>query len=312
MDKPFLTIEEQIDLLERRGMQTTEETAPILMREGYYSVVNGYKDPFLDRKASEESGDDRYLPGSTFSDMYTLFRFDRSLREITFKYLIRAEAATRTAVAYCFSERHPEPDAYLNQSSFATREEYESRGSNGRPYLNELQTLINTMMKRAAASNTDFISHYRESYGQIPLWVLANDLTFGNIEHFFNIMKPGEQAAVCRHISMSNGLLGNKRLGYFSVERARIGLEVHVKFRNICAHDERLYCARVGGRKQVGFSAMVWHLERFLPQDVFVSFLENFVALCEELEKKSRKVGHILSGLGINEVSKGISAMRSS
>ena len=49
MNKPFLTIEEQVDLLERRGVSTNDETSATLMREGYYSIVNGYKAPFLDR-----------------------------------------------------------------------------------------------------------------------------------------------------------------------------------------------------------------------------------------------------------------------
>lgn len=42
---PFLTIQQQIDLLESRGVETSEATASILLREGYYSVVNGFKGP---------------------------------------------------------------------------------------------------------------------------------------------------------------------------------------------------------------------------------------------------------------------------
>ena len=39
MSKPFLTIEEQVDLLNSRGMSTDTSTARILLREGYYSIV---------------------------------------------------------------------------------------------------------------------------------------------------------------------------------------------------------------------------------------------------------------------------------
>lgn len=302
VNKPFLTINEQVDLLEHRGMATSPDTPEILMREGYYSVVNGYKDPFIDKSATEKARDDRYLTGSTFSDMYTLFCFDRSLREVTFKYLIRAEATARTAIAYCFSEFHPEPDAYLDQSSFASQEEYESRRCDGNPYRKELQTLIGMMMRRAANSETDFITHYRESYGQVPLWVLANDLTFGNMEHFFNLMKNAEQVAVCQYIAAATGRLGDKQLGFFTVDKARVGFEALVKFRNICAHDERLYCAHVGGRKNIGYAKMVWLLERFLTKEAFVEFLSDFVSQCESLGATSEKVGHILFGLGISEI----------
>lgn len=48
-DKPFLTIDEQMALLRRCELHTDSETERILMREGYYSIINGYKTPFIDR-----------------------------------------------------------------------------------------------------------------------------------------------------------------------------------------------------------------------------------------------------------------------
>ena len=47
MDKPFKTIEEQVELLEARGVATDDCTPEVLLREGYYSVVNGYKEPWV-------------------------------------------------------------------------------------------------------------------------------------------------------------------------------------------------------------------------------------------------------------------------
>ena len=43
--KPFKTIDEQMSILRLRGMSIEESDRPLLMREGYYSIVNGYKDP---------------------------------------------------------------------------------------------------------------------------------------------------------------------------------------------------------------------------------------------------------------------------
>lgn len=80
MDKPFKTIEEQVELLEARGVATDDGTPEVLLREGYYSVVNGYKEPFVDKEKSESAKDDRYLPGTSFADIYALFMFDRELR----------------------------------------------------------------------------------------------------------------------------------------------------------------------------------------------------------------------------------------
>ena len=42
--KEFKTIAEQIRILETKGMRIGEEASTILLRENYYSIVNGYKD----------------------------------------------------------------------------------------------------------------------------------------------------------------------------------------------------------------------------------------------------------------------------
>ena len=302
MEKPFLTIEQQMVLLESRGMKILSDTAEKLLREGYYSIVNGYKDPFIDEQATKASGDDRYTNGTTFDSLYNLFSFDRSLRSLTFRYLVKAEATARTAIAYCFSEAHHNPDDYLLQANFCSKEEFVSYGKDGSEYAEELSRLTGILGRRAKNSEADFIAHYRQDYGSVPLWVLVNDLTFGNIEHFFNLMKPEEKAAACRCISKSTGRLGDKSLGFFEVGKARVYLEVLVKFRNICAHDERLYCARVGGRKDVNYAKMVWMLERFLTEREFYGFLNELIELLNESMEQTEAIGHVLNRLGFLEL----------
>ncbi len=59
MQKPFKSIDEQIDLLASRGIEIDTDAESILMRNGYYPIVNGYKEQFIDRKATANCGDDR-------------------------------------------------------------------------------------------------------------------------------------------------------------------------------------------------------------------------------------------------------------
>lgn len=96
VDKPYKSIDEQIALLESRGVLTDKQTGSILLREGYYSVVNGYKTPFINAAATDAAQDDRYIDGTRFADLHALFLFDRNLRETTFHHLIRVEALVRT------------------------------------------------------------------------------------------------------------------------------------------------------------------------------------------------------------------------
>ena len=101
-----------------------------------------------------------------------------------------------------------------------------------------------------------FTRHYVETYGMVPLWVLQNDLTFGNISHFYQLQKRGIQNAAARSVSASSGARG--RIG--AKELLRV-FDVLVGFRNICAHDDRLYCASVSGAH---FDAALTSLYRIL------------------------------------------------
>ena len=297
-DKPFLTIDEQVRLLESRGLDVDEDTGPTLMREGYYSIVNGYKDPFLDTGKSRESGEDRYLEGISFSDLYTLFTFDRELRSLTFRYLILAEAKIKTAVAYAFSNAHRAPEAYLLQSNYCDENEFASAGKNGANFAQEIAGLTSVLGRRVSNSKSDFIAHYRNSYGAVPIWVLVNDLTFGNIEHFYNLMKPKDKSAVCKMIVDSTGRTGSHKLGFFSVDDARVSIEVLVKFRNVCAHDERLYCAKVGGRKNVNYIRM---LERYLTENEFKRFIKELTELLMRYVE-TYAIKHVLNQIGFVEL----------
>lgn len=302
MGKPFLTIEEQIELLERRGVSRTKGECCALMREGYYSIINGYKEPFLEPVVTKDDLNDRYKGGTSFDDIFALFTFDRSLRALTFRNLIKAEATARTAIAYTFASAHRGQDAYLLQESYCSEQEYLEYNRSNNSYADELSGLTSILKRTRDKSDSDFISHYRNAHGSVPIWVLCNALTFGNIQHFFNLMKPNEKVSVCKMIAESTGRKGSKLLGYFDVDEARVSLEVLVKFRNLCAHDERLYCAHVGARKNVGYSKMIWMLERFLTEEEFYGFLRDVTDLVGDYLEVNAAGAHLLDDLGFPEM----------
>ena len=142
MQKPFLPIEEQIKLLESRGVVIDLNESPsLLLRYGYYSIINGYKDPFIDRQRSSELSNDFYKEGTKFSDIYRLFEFDLFLREILLKYLLRVEQMFKTVCTYTFAEFHM-GNTYLNKESYCTEEQYSSIG------LFNYETSLNKLIKK--------------------------------------------------------------------------------------------------------------------------------------------------------------------
>ena len=107
--KPYRSVNEQLRILRSRGMAVDAGAGHVLRREGYYPIVNGYKDLFLDRKACLTAGDDRYGTGARFDDLYALFLFDRELRELLFSSITRAEAALKAVCAHderCYCARY--------------------------------------------------------------------------------------------------------------------------------------------------------------------------------------------------------------
>lgn len=298
MDKPFLNIDGQMALLNSRGVSTDSKTGSILLREGYYQIVNGYKDPFIDEVVSKMAGEDRYREGTSFDDLYALFRFDRDLRETTFHYLLRVEALMRTVVSYTFAEAHRGVEDYLDEGCYATERQYAEFGL--LDYGDNLKKLIGIMRRKRNSEDRDFVTYYRKNHGGVPIWVLANDLTFGNIEHFFNLLKPEEQATCCRRIVEATGMKGSK-LGHFSPKEARIGLNLIVKTRNICAHDERLYRAKIGKRQNATYGDILGYVRRYLPAEEYRQLLEAVTDLVGRYTEKSGTIGHVLTEMGFDK-----------
>lgn len=248
--KEFKTIEELVQLLESRGIATDEMTAKIIQKESYYAVVNGYKDSFLDKSAMQDHAHDVYKPGTTFNQIYSLFLFDRELRWTLFPYLTTAETVLKNAIVYAFCERYRDPMAYLDRANYASAKDMlvleGFKGNKGRLHsksLADLMARFNGKIAIDGGPTRPFIRHYMEEYGFVPLWVLQNDLTFGNIEHFYQLQKRGVQNAACRIVSEITGR-SDRRIGARDLLRS---LTVLVFFRNICAHDDRFYCASIKG-----------------------------------------------------------------
>lgn len=78
IDKQFKNLEEQIEILKYKGMTITDEdyVKKVLLRENYF-FLSGYRYPFM-----RSMTDKHFLEGVTFEEMYSLFLFDRAIRNV--------------------------------------------------------------------------------------------------------------------------------------------------------------------------------------------------------------------------------------
>lgn len=91
----FRTYDQQIDILKnQKGLIISDETITkeSLINIGYFSLIGGYKYPFKNPMTR------KYI-NTTFEDIYALYKFDRELRELTFKYLCEVEMKIRQVMA---------------------------------------------------------------------------------------------------------------------------------------------------------------------------------------------------------------------
>ena len=222
-DKNFTTYEQQIQLLIDRGINIASDDDKLFAKEvlkkvGYYSLINGYKDPFLDNK--DEQNNEHYKIGTTLQEIHALYEFDRVLRETFLTFILKIETKVKSIISYYFSEEYGK-DNYLIYTNFNTE-----------LYLayEKIPDLIAEINRQIASRAKDpCISHYLSNYGYIPLWVLNNILTFGTISKFYSLLKQKDQTKISREFKIQPHDLENF-LKYLS------------PIRNFCAHGNRLFC----------------------------------------------------------------------
>lgn len=120
-EKIYQSYRQQINILHSRGMviekgSQCSRAMRVLEHENYYNVINGYKELFLASPATS-TADETYKPGTTFDEIYALYNFDRALRNIYLKYLLKLENTFKTVIAHEFSKKYGH-DNYLKIENF--------------------------------------------------------------------------------------------------------------------------------------------------------------------------------------------------
>lgn len=222
MIKPFLTYQQQLHKLtveKHLVINNTNFAKQKLCDIGYFSLINGYKTPFRDPMTRV------YLPNTTFEDIFALYQFDNLLRELIFRYLCLIEKKMRNLISYAFCARHGElQQEYLSPANY----NYTPKNRQG------IHKLIK-MLERLANSNTEYeyLIHQRKVYNNVPFWVLINTLTFGQLSKIYSFLPFQIQSSISRNFIHVN----EKALEQY--------LRSLVLYRNVCAHNERLFSHKV-------------------------------------------------------------------
>ena len=308
----FKTIDEQLEILAEKGLIIPKTNSPrrFLEQENYYDAFSGYKKLFL---IKDPNGNpikpEQFLPGSHFNEIKALYLFDRDLRMHFLKYLLIFESSFKTVYAREFSSRHEGVYAYLEMDNYA------------HSHLKQLKEKIDTLketLRQNAESEKD-LKVYIAKHRYVPLWVLVNYLTSGEVFRLFAIVKNVDKRAIIDYYALKY------KKEYKTNEAPEISipdmigiLKIMNFVRNRCAHDERLYDVRF--QKKSPFSGitdyldfpecntqrlilLVLYLKIFLDKKQFKQFCTGLKQLFKKYRNSFKTIPFdaVLDTMGINE-----------
>ena len=220
------TIEEQIALLQGRGMQLDESQArQVLLDIGYYRL-GFYSYPF---EVHPGDGTHRYRAGTDMESVLGLYHFDFCLRTLLHESLLKMELNFRTKVIYEASNTYREAPCWFADERYVRRDYAE-------PFERKTYTRIKNKQEVIRR-------HHEKHRGQryAPAWKTLEFFTFG--------------AMILLYEKMIDTELKRKISRYYAINH--IGefvsfLKALRDLRNACAHGQVLFDFRAAVRGRLG------------------------------------------------------------
>lgn len=217
VEKHFRNLEEQIEILKNKGLKINNESyaKDVLLRENYF-FLNGYRYLFM-----YSNTDKRFLENTTFEELYSMFLFDRNIRNIIFKNLLIIENNLKSIISYQLSKKYGYKERdYLKEKNFSRRPEKKK----------QVKDLISKMQRQIRINSRDHTAtmHYADNYGYIPMWILVKVLSFGIVSEMYSILKDDDQIQIAKVYHVSPDSL----ITY---------LPILANYRNLCAHEDILF-----------------------------------------------------------------------
>lgn len=230
-EKHFTTFEEQINILRRRGLiiHSKETAIQALKRYGYYNIINGYKESYID---VDDKGNEHYKEGASFEQIYSLYCMDRHVRNAILDSTLDVEDMLRNALAHTIAESFGE-----EESAYMKPENYQS-GIKRKPGFKR-DDILKKFNRILSDNDQEPIKYYRTNYGNVPPWIMLKGASFGNLVNFTKLQKGPQKNRV---LSLLSGLPVETIGGIQEVKDLLMDtLFVCLDYRNTAAHGWRIY-----------------------------------------------------------------------
>lgn len=212
-NKPSLSFDDQINLLENRGLIIPDKTKAknYLSNISYYRL-SAYMLPL------RQIGSEDFLPNTTFDDVLNLYLFDREFRLLVFDAIERLEIAFRTQIIYQYSLVD---GAFWFENPIHFHNNY---------FYSKNLSKIDEEIDR---SNEVFIDHFRLKYtnsNRPPAWMTLEVVSIGLLSKLYkNLKMSSSKKSLSNHFLLPNPYI------------LESWLQSITYVRNIVAHHGRLW-----------------------------------------------------------------------
>lgn len=225
-DKIFLTYNQQMRKLRKKKNISCNGSSHkrILIRAGYFNIINGYKTPFT--CGTDNDGNHIYVPDTSIDQIYKVKLFDDSLRLLLLKYITQVEEEVRTLTGYKFDECNKNGDiAWYDTAAYSSTSTLQDKMGTISKAYNEL-----------SRSQLDYVKFYMDNHKKIPTWIMLKVVNFSTFIDILNYGKRDVSHSICKLYEMFDDN------GHPHVKLLIGSLHWLRKVRNACAHNERIYC----------------------------------------------------------------------
>ena len=225
--KPFTSIEEQLDLLIKKGLIVEDKTQAksYLLTQNYYNLINGYG-CFFPRK------DGMFSNGTNLNEIIQLYTFEYEVKRALFQAILCMETHLKAIVSHRFSETYTNSKyAYLDINCYNPDRKLESIAT-----ISKLSQIIQKHKKQKGNS----IVHYIAQHQDVPLWVLINFLDFGDLRYFITNLRKSLQSTIAKDLYTFIHEYTKPITDPLTPEILISFIATINDIRNVCAHTNRL------------------------------------------------------------------------
>ena len=220
--KAILSIPQLVQKMQNYGMiiSSVPDAENIISRIGYFRL-RGYCFHFFDHTTQQ------YLPGTNFSAVYELYKFDFELSHLLFDFITKIEVSLRARLVDSLLIHN---DALiLNDPSYFDDKEL---------YWKNMSAISSEI----ARSNDVFVKHNFDKHdGVIPVWAVAEILSFGTLSKLIKTLKIGAGSSLSKLVNHYRYMSPNQKLVAPSKQMFTSWIQSVSILRNICAHNGRVY-----------------------------------------------------------------------